>query len=131
MKISNVRLLTTKFEESYFFYKDKMGLEVTWGKPTDVYASFKLPGGGDIGLFDRALMAQSVGTTNLPAEAMAQDQFTLILEVENLDETHQNFVSKGIEFINPPTKKLDWGIEAAHFRDLEGNLIEIMSPLKG
>jgi len=51
-------------------------------------------------------------------------------EVENVDDTYQAFLTKGIEFINQPTDMSDWGMRVVHLRDPEENLIEFFTPLK-
>jgi predicted enzyme related to lactoylglutathione lyase len=51
-------------------------------------------------------------------------------EVENVDDTYQTFLDRGIHFINQPTDMPDWGMRVVHLRDPEENLIEFFTPLK-
>src|SRR5215831_121269 len=66
IKFDNMRLLVTRFDETYTFYRDVLGLKPTWGKPGENYASFAFPGGGEIAIFRRSLMADAVGTAGRP-----------------------------------------------------------------
>jgi catechol 2,3-dioxygenase-like lactoylglutathione lyase family enzyme len=129
MNLHNVRLLVVDFDRMFSFYKEKVGLEVAWGGPGDVYAEFKLSGGGTIALFKRDLMAQALGTTALPSNAPGQDRFGLVIFVENLDEMFKALQSKGVAFVTEPVDRPDWGIRIAHFRDPDGNLIELASKI--
>lgn len=51
-------------------------------------------------------------------------------EVENVDDSYQKLLSKGIEFVNQPTDMPDWGMRMVHFRDPEENLTELYAPLQ-
>ena len=130
MKFDNTRLLVNKFDETFLFFQDKLGLKANWGKPGDVYAQFAFPGGGEIGLFKRELMAKTVGKSNLPSSVPAQDTFALIIRVENVDQTYRKLKAAGISFVNEPSDKTDWGIRVAHLRDPDGDLLEIFSEIK-
>ncbi len=66
-KFDNVRLLVTRFDETLAFYHDALGLTLTWGAPGGNYASFAFPGGGQLALFRRGLMAEAVGASARPA----------------------------------------------------------------
>ena len=67
IRFDNMRLLVSRFDETFVFYRDVLGLTPTWGKPGDNYASFAFPGGAQIALFRRSLMAEAIGTTAEPA----------------------------------------------------------------
>ena len=129
LKFDNMRLLVTRFDETYAFYKDVLGLRPTWGKPGENYASFAFPGGGEIAIFRRSMMADAVGTAARPSTRQEQDTAVLILTVDDVDALYARL--KGtVEFTTAPTDRASWGIRAAHFRDPDGNLIEVFSPLR-
>jgi catechol 2,3-dioxygenase-like lactoylglutathione lyase family enzyme len=130
MKLDNVRLLVTRFDEAFVFYRDVVGLKPTSGKPGENYASFVFPGGAQIALFKRALMAEAVGAAARPATRLEQDTAALILSVDDVDASYARLKAQGVEFVGPPANREVWGIRAAHFRDPDGNLIEIFGPLK-
>jgi len=49
--------------------------------------------------------------------------------VDSVDEYYNYLSEKGVQFINEPHDRKDWGIRVAHFRDPDGNLIEINAPI--
>jgi lactoylglutathione lyase len=74
-------------------------------------------------------MAEAVGTAAKPAQAECQDRVAMIFQVKDVDEVYRRLKDKGVTFINPPLDRPDWGIRAAHFRDPDGNLLEIYTDL--
>ena len=42
-RFDNVRLLVTRFDETYAFYQGVLDLKPTWGKPGDNYARSRFP----------------------------------------------------------------------------------------
>jgi lactoylglutathione lyase len=74
-------------------------------------------------------MAEVVGSTNRAARADSQDPVALILAVDDVDAAYQELTAKGIAFGTQPMDRPLWGIRTAHFRDPDGNLIEINNPL--
>ena len=129
LRFDNVRLLVNRFDETYAFYADVLGLKPTWGKPGENYASFEFPGGGEIAIFRRSLMADAVGTATRPSTRQEQDTAAVILRVDDVDALYARL--KGtVDFASAPTDRTAWGIRAAHFRDPDGNLIEVFSVIK-
>jgi len=129
LKFDNMRLLVTRFDETYAFYKEVLGLKATWGKPGENYASFAFPGGGEIAIFRRSMMADAVGTAARPSTRQEQDTAVLILTVDDVDALYAR-LKRAVEFANAPSDRPAWGIRAAHFRDPDGNLIEVFSPIR-
>jgi lactoylglutathione lyase len=75
-------------------------------------------------------MSETLGTSSKPAQADRQDTICFTFSVESVDEFCKHLKEKGIALITKPTDHVDWGIRTAHFRDPDGNLIEINQPLK-
>lgn len=123
MRLSQTRLLVTRFDACFEFYRDQLGLQVNFGEPGGVYADFNT--GGTLAIFDRSLMAQVVGTAELPADAQSQDRTVLSLQVDQVDETYAQLKERGVAFLNEPHDQQDWGIRVVHLRDPDGNLIEL------
>jgi len=49
--------------------------------------------------------------------------------VKDIETSVDELREKGVVFINEIHDRPDWGIRVAHFRDPDGNLIEINTPL--
>jgi catechol 2,3-dioxygenase-like lactoylglutathione lyase family enzyme len=130
VRLSNTRLLVADFPAMFRFYRDVLGFAPTFGTESDVYADFDA-GGTSIALFRRDFMAQAVGAEGRPAEAEAQDRVALVFEAQDVDASYALLCDRGVGFINSPRDMQDWGIRAAQFRDPDGNLLEIYSPLQG
>lgn len=131
MRFDNVRLLTSRFGEMFVFYRDVLGLAVSWGDLQGIYASFQTNGGSTgLALFSRSEMSKAIGTSNLPAESGSQDKAMVVFEVEDVDVFARQLISRGVMLIDEPKDMSDWGIRVFHLRDPDGNLLEIFSELK-
>jgi len=128
LRLTHVRLLVTDFPACFRFYRDVLGFEVLWGEESGRYADFKA-GDAIVALYDRRLMAEAVGAAGKPVEADAQDRALLNLAVEDVDAACEQLKARGVGFVTEPEDRPDWGIRTAHFRDPDGNLIEIYHDL--
>lgn len=129
MKFNNIRLLVSNFDKCYHFYKNILGLECSFGAIGESYAHFKTGVETGLALFNADLMAQAVKNNYSFYKKEGIDNFALIFEVANLEDTVQKLVAQDVELVNPPSDMIDWGIRIAHFRDPDGNLLEIYSNL--
>jgi catechol 2,3-dioxygenase-like lactoylglutathione lyase family enzyme len=131
MKIDHVRLLVVNFAECFRFYRDVIGLIVTWGDENDSYASFSIAGQAtpNVALFNRQEMADALGIGHLPVGATTQDRAVLIIGVEDVDATVARFEAMGVQFASGPKNYPGWGMRAAYLRDPDGNLIELTGAL--
>jgi len=130
MKFSNVRLLVKDYKKCFKFYTEQLGLETLWGDEEGCYASFKVAEGIEgIAIFVSDFMAPAVGNADKTQPSGYREKSLVSFEVENVDETYQAFLKKGIHFINQPTDMPDWGMRVVHLRDPEENLIELFTPL--
>ncbi len=126
MKLANTRLLVKDFKTSFLFYRDVMGLVPTFGGEDDVYADLDT-GGALLALFQTEMMEAAVGADTTLIDG--RDKAVLVFEVVDVDKSVRDLQAKGVTFLTQPQDRPDWGIRTAHLRDLEGNLIEIYSPL--
>jgi len=130
MRFSNVRLLVKDYKKCFRFYTEMLGLEPAWGDEEGCYASFKVAEGIEgFALFVSDFMAPAVGNAEKVQPTDCREKSMVSFEVENVDETYQTFIEKGVEFINQPTDMPDWGMRVVHLRDPEENLIEFFTPL--
>jgi len=125
-----LRLLVENFDESFKFYSENIGLKVIWGKPGDVYASFDIGDGREIGLFKAELMEAAISDLGSRCSNEYRDKIAIILNVDDVDESYHKIKETGVDFLNQPVDIAAWGMRVVHFRDNEGNLIELCSPLK-
>lgn len=131
MKFSNVRLLVKDYKKCFRFYTEQLGFEPLWGDENGCYASFKVADGIEgFAIFVSDFMAPAVGNADKDQPSGYREKSLICFQVENVDETYQKLLSKGINFINQPTDMPDWGMRTVHFRDPEENLIELYNPLE-
>jgi lactoylglutathione lyase len=130
MKLNNIRLLVTDFDTSFKFYKTTLGLHCSYGNIGDNFASFDIGLAGGLCIFKSELMNEAIHKKSTVAENASIDKFAIIIEVEDVDKITASLQKKKVKFINPPKDMPVWGIRVAHFRDPEGNLIELFSNLK-
>ncbi|MEO8236694.1 MAG: VOC family protein [Flavobacterium sp.] len=130
MKFSNIRLLVNDFDKSFNFYNDILGLECTWGKPGENFASFNIGIDSGLAIFKAELMAMAINNFDAKKNEILQDKISIIIQVENVNESYQTLKSKGVDFLNEPKDMPAWGIRIVHFRDTENNLFELYSELK-
>lgn len=128
-KYEFTRLLVSNFKACFLFYQDVLGFQAGLGTENDTYADFKV-GAVNISLFDKHEMSEALQTSHLPALASAQDKICLVFAVDSVDRACQHLKSKGIRLAVEPTDHTDWGVRTAHFRDPDGNLIEINQPIQ-
>ena len=128
LTFTHTRLLVSDYQKCFHFYRDVLGFEVGWGDEESNYADFET-GDATLALFDRDAMADAVGVTEKPSDTPRQDEVALIFRVESVDESYQKLRER-IKFITEPHDRPDWGIRVAHFRDPDGNLIEINRSLE-
>ena len=130
MKFSNVRLLVKDYKKCFKFYTEQLGFEVLWGDENGCYASFKVAEVIEgLAIFSSDFMASAVGNDEKTQPIGYREKSMVVFEVQNVDDTYQAFLEKGIDFINEPTDMPDWGMRVVHLRDPEENLIEFFTPL--
>lgn len=120
--------MVSDFDACLRFYRDILGFPVTLDAGDGIYAEFDT-GGVTLSLFRRDLMRAVVGTESKPINIGWDDEIALILAVENVDATCRDLQAKGITLTVPPTDRPVWALRTAHFRDPDGNLIEINHPI--
>ncbi|MES5394835.1 VOC family protein [Bacillus amyloliquefaciens] len=124
MKLLQIRLLVNDFKRSVEFYKDSLGLPISWLEKEMEYALFD-NGETKIELLSRENMAEIVGEERKSLDGDAQSRFLLQFKVEDVDKTYDYLHKQGIKCVNEPHDRQEWRARVAHFRDPDNNLIEI------
>ena len=128
LHLTHLRLLVSNYKETFLFYRDLLGLNVDWGDEETGYAEFNT-GSIQLALFKKEFMAQVLPSINQLSSFTSMDKTSLIFAVDNVDEVYQRLKDHNGILMAPPTDRRDWGIRTAHFRDPDGNLIEIYTNL--
>ena len=125
----HTRLLVDDFAGCFRFYRDLMGLQVTFGNEDAGYADFRA-GDTAFSLFLRAEMEQVTGRVDEMPGDQVRDQVVLVFGVEGLESLVTELSRKGANFVTTVQPRPEWGIRTAHLRDPSGHLIELNEPLK-
>lgn len=128
------RLLVDRFAEMFEFYQAVLpklvGARLAKGSADAYYANWDVDEQAVLVLFDRARMADVVGTGELPkAAGAAQDQVMFVCRVADVDAGVELCVQHGATLVVPATDRPDWGptLRTAHLRDPERHLIELQA----
>ena len=128
LQLTHLRLLVSNYKDSFLFYRDLLKFDVDWGDEDSGYAEFNI-GYLKLGLFKQELMAQVVPRVEQPSYVVNRDKIALIFAVDNVDEVYEQVKNQNAIVVTQPQDRPDWGIRTAHFRDPDGNLIEIYNNL--
>ena len=128
LRLLQIRLLVNDFKKSTEFYRDLLGIPISWYEEEMEYALFN-NGETKIELLSQNAMAEVIGKENRSLDGESQSNFLLQFEVENVDKTYNYLRENGIEFVTEPHDRKEWRSRIAHFRDPDKNLIEIYKML--
>ncbi len=126
MKLTTVRVLAARFDETVAFYRDTLGLPIR--ADAGVYVAFDAAG-FELGIYRRDLMVQIVESMPAAPET-SSDSLLINLEVEDLVPTMKMLRDRGVQFETKPSDQPDWGMRIVHLRDPEGNLLELYEILR-
>ncbi len=122
-KVTAVVLFAEDFEMCLAFYRDKLELPVALLEPD--FAAFKM-NDQDFAIQRASAAAEMFGAA---AQTRGNDRAMLCTRVADIDATYEKYKANGVEFLKEPVDQY-WGIRCAYFRDPEGNLWEIASPIE-
>jgi catechol 2,3-dioxygenase-like lactoylglutathione lyase family enzyme len=128
LQLTHLRLLVSNYKDSFLFYRDLLKFDVDWGDEESGYAELNI-GYLKLGLFKKELMAEVVPRIEQPSYVFNRDKIVLVFAVDNVDEVYKQVKDRNAIVVTEPQDRPDWGIRTAHFRDPDGNLIEIYSNL--
>jgi predicted enzyme related to lactoylglutathione lyase len=127
------RVLVRDFPAAVKFYRGVLA-ELFGVEPVKVvteasYANWDLDGQAGLVLYGRSMIADTVGTSSLPADVAAQDKTMLVFKVDDVDAAVKTFEQFGATLVVPAQDRPQWGptLRTAHLRDPEGTLLELQS----
>ncbi|MFI5930466.1 VOC family protein [Micromonospora sp. NPDC051543] len=122
MNLVSVRIITGDVARLVDFYERVTGVQADWA--TEDFAELRTTSG--------TLAIGSTRTVSLfaPGSAQPAANRSLIIEflVDDVDSVHQNLTSVVDDFVNEPTT-LPWGNRSLLFRDPDGNLVNLFTPV--
>lgn len=128
LRFTHTRLLVGDVDACYKFYRDVMGFKPRFDAEGSVYAEFDFAGHA-LALFSRQLMT-NVLAPGAPADRRQMpDTVVITLDVDDVDAMAATLKARGVRFVTEPHDQKDWMLRVAHFRDPDGNLIEINAAL--
>ena len=117
MKLYAIRIFTTDWDRAVDFYRETIGLPLTFADQAFAWAEFDL-GGAKLGI--EGLDADSPQAGDLVGRFVG-----VSITVDDIDLTHAQLSGKGVEFTAPPEKQ-PWGGTLAHFKDPDGNILTLL-----
>ncbi|WP_112247988.1 VOC family protein [Kribbella monticola] len=133
MDVLYPRLLVRDFPAAVEFYRGVLAelFDVQPVKviPEAAYANWDIEGQAGLVLYGRSMIADTIGTTELPATAESQDSAMLVFKVDSVDEAVTVLEKYGATVLAPAQDRPQWGptLRTAHFRAPDGTLLELQS----
>ena len=121
------RIFVNNYEDCLEFYRDILGLEVTFSSQIDRYAELT-KGDTKLTLMCNYKIQEYFGSQTQVSFGKKDDTIALCFQVSNVDEACENLKKKEVKIVSQPWNILDWGVKIALVRDPEGNLIELVQP---
>src|SRR5260370_36489829 len=126
MKFMNVRLLVGDIAASIKFWRDVMGLQMTYGDEAMGYAYVET-GSAGIELLTRAGFASVLGEAFM---STPQGYSTVLdFRVEDVDAAYTDFVRRGATAIAGRQDRPAWGVRSAHLTAPHSSIVDLYSQL--
>ncbi len=120
-KVSAVVLFVQDLNKCMMFYRDTLGIPVTFSDPVSYAFRFE---DQDFAIVNIATAVGMVGEQAFGLDQAASHRVMMCADVEDVDAVYHALTAKGLEFVRPPVSK-PWGYRTAYFADPEGNLWEL------
>ena len=129
LQLTHLRLLVSNYQDSFLFYRDVLGFYIEWGDENSGYAELHTGDNIKLALLRKEVMAEAVPSAYQPSAIECHNKVALVFAVDNVDELYQHLKEHNVIIVTQPLDRPEWGLRTAHFRDPDGNLIEIFSNL--
>jgi lactoylglutathione lyase len=116
MKLTTIRALASRFEETVAFYRDTLGIPIR--TDAGVYVAFDA-GGFELGIYGRKEMADIVPSMPDTVERTT-DSLLINFQVDDLAATIKELAAKGVRFETEAHDQPTWSMRVIHLRDPEG-----------
>lgn len=120
MRLKNILIVVSDIEKSKKFYKDLFGLDVILDSDGNVILTEGLV------LQDRSIWEQFLEKEIVP-ENNASELYFEESDLESFVEKLENY-NEPIQYVTPLTE-YPWGQKVVRIYDLDGNLIEVRTPM--
>jgi lactoylglutathione lyase len=127
MKLVSIRLLTSDVTTAIPFWRDILGLRMTYSDETMGYAYFETSTVG-VELYSRDGHATALGATTPPL-VPAGHQAVITFQVDDVDAAYAEAVARGAQPVAPPQDRPAWYARTAHLAAHDGYLVELYSRL--
>lgn len=122
MNLVSIRIITADLPRLVAFYEQVTGLRADWA--TDQFAELRSPA-GTLALADVATVALFGPGSAAPA---ANRSAIVEFVVDDVDAAHARLADLLDTIVTPPTT-MPWGNRALLFRDPDGNLVNLFTPV--
>ncbi len=112
-----IRIFTSNWNEAVEFYRDVVGLPLSYIDEEIGWAQFDLDS-IDLGL-------ERCDAEEPECAALVGRFVGLSIEVEDIHSVYEDLSRKGVEFVAPPEKQ-PWGGILAHFKDPDKNVLTLL-----
>ena len=117
MKLYAIRIFTTDWDRAVDFYRETVGLPLTFADQAFAWAEFDL-GGARLGI-------EGLDPGAPQAEELVGRFVGASITVDDIALAYQQLAANGVEFTAPPEKQ-PWGGTLAHFKDPDGNILTLL-----
>jgi lactoylglutathione lyase len=125
-KLLLVRIFVSDWARAVRFYTEILGLRLSFADEGLGWALAT----GDASLALERFVPEP-GASGHDLEDLVGRFVGVSLAVEDIDRTHAELVTRGVEFLEPPAR-MPWGGVLANFRDPDGNVLTLVgSPRAG
>jgi lactoylglutathione lyase len=127
MKLFSFRLLVGDFPVSARFWRDTMGLNMTFSDEEIGYAYIEA-GSAVLELFDREKFAAALAEAD-PVPTSVARSAVVTFKVDDVDASYADLVAHGVPSVAVPQDRPLWRARTAHIADPDGYIIELYSSL--
>ena len=118
-----MKLTADDFSTTFCFYRDRLGLGTSWDDDGDC-SEFDIGSAVRPAIVSRAEMSGDIELRG------GGDGVLLVLDVGDVDTAYASLRAHGVEFVDEPHDRSEWGLRAVHLRDPDANPIELFHDIE-